>query len=421
GILRTAGFWQAQVLWFTGYSPRYAFTFLVNLAELAGTAIVPLLPATALLVSVLALAWALRQFGVHLGRLPGWAAALLLAEVGVLATLQTAPDLGQSLYWQTGMLTYLLPLILATFLVGWIARAARRPSAGAPALVVATVVSYVAGGLSETYLIPQNVALTLALAVCLACSRQDRARRAMAPLAAGLVGGVLSLTTIVLAPATALRVGGSPADLWLASAAAVATAASQGLRLARYYPHVVALCLLLPGLLQAWSGRSATRDAWRHGWRRVLLISGLVAATLPFCYFPSFYAQNGNPPARALIVPGAFMIGYLLWLGYTIAPWLARLNPWLSRLGLATLALVPITAAVPTLAERASAAQYAAQWDALDRDIRAAQAAGARNLTVSPLPRNLGEGWVTTDPRHFFNVCVARYYGLDSIAASSET
>src|SRR6478735_5015775 len=38
GVLRVEGFWRAQMLWYTGYSPRYAFTFLVNLAELAGPA-----------------------------------------------------------------------------------------------------------------------------------------------------------------------------------------------------------------------------------------------------------------------------------------------------------------------------------------------------------------------------------------------
>src|SRR5262249_36704483 len=145
---------------------------------------------------------------------------------------QTAPDLPQSLYWQTGMLTYLLPLILATFLVGWIRRCSgptessqsdSRPSAaagvaetsigmqapdggtgtpgggagraettggthrvdggravpgregsssrsetlgqrrGVVALGVCGLVTFFAGGLSETYLIPQNVALTVVL------------------------------------------------------------------------------------------------------------------------------------------------------------------------------------------------------------------------------------------------------------------
>src|SRR5262249_35484932 len=36
GLLRTDGFVNSQIAWYTAYSPRYAFTFLVNLVELAG-------------------------------------------------------------------------------------------------------------------------------------------------------------------------------------------------------------------------------------------------------------------------------------------------------------------------------------------------------------------------------------------------
>src|SRR3954465_16081183 len=52
GLLRTQGFVDAQVAWYTSYSPRYAFTFLVNLVELAGPPIVPLLPAVAIVTAV---------------------------------------------------------------------------------------------------------------------------------------------------------------------------------------------------------------------------------------------------------------------------------------------------------------------------------------------------------------------------------
>src|SRR5260370_4598014 len=117
GVLRTEGFVAAQVQWYTMYSPRYAFTFVVNVIELAGPAIVPALPIAAIIVWLATLTWTFLQFGIT--SVP----ALLLAELAAVATLQTAPDLPQSLYWQTGMLTYVLPLILATLLLCWIRRA----------------------------------------------------------------------------------------------------------------------------------------------------------------------------------------------------------------------------------------------------------------------------------------------------------
>jgi Family of unknown function (DUF6056) len=429
GILRTEGFWRAQVLWYTGYSPRYAFTFVVNLVELAGPAVVPVLPALAVVTWVATFAWMFRQFDLRFGDVPSALSAVLLAEALALAALQTAPDTGQSLYWQTGMLTYVLPLILATFFVGWVVRAARdAPSVGpggAWPLLVSLGVTYVAGGLSETYLIPQNVALTLAALAVLVFWRGPVGRTALLHLLAGLAGGVLALASILLAPATEARVGGSPADLWLASSASIATAAYQALRLVRYYPFTVLLGLALPALIEALADETSTPPpTWRTP-RAFVLVTACVALTLPFCYFPSFYAQNGNPPARSLIVPGSILIGYLIYVGLVAASLLARASQRLPSVpraaAVVALVLVPLSTAVLTLPDRALAAQYAALWDAEDASIRAARDAGVRDLIVPPLPRNLGEQFVTTDPRHFFNVCVARYYGLDTIAAAAES
>ena len=150
----------------------------------------------------------------------------------------------------------------------------------------------------------------------------------------------------------------------------------------------------------------------------MLLTTAGVAITLPFCYFPSFYAQNGNPPARSLIVPGAILIGYLLFLGLAIPRGMLRQRvPSVARpLALAALALVPISVAVVTLPQQATAARYAALFDAEEQQIHAGRQAGQTDITVPPLPNNLGEDFVTSDRKNWFNVCVARYYDVGSIA-----
>jgi hypothetical protein len=405
GVLRTEGFLAAQVSWYTIYSPRYAFTFIVNVVELAGPAIVPALPIAAILVWLATLTWTLRQFGLKKMH------ALLMAELAALATLQTAPDLPQSLYWQTGMLTYLLPLIMATFLLGWIRRASASGRLSYPALALCALTTFVAGGLSETYLIPQNVALTLALLACAALWYRGAARPVwLAYVTAALAGGMLALVAIVFAPATAIRVSGTPADLWLASSAAIATAAYQVIRLVRFFLLTIVLCLLLPGVLGLKTSKISRRTFG--------LVTAGVAITLPFCYFPSFYAQNGNPPARSLIVPGAILIGYLLFCGYALAAFALRVASPTRVAAAAMLALVPIGVAALTLPDFANAAHHAALWDAEDLQIRAARDAGVADLTVPPLPPYLGENFVGDDRGDWFNTCVARYYGVRSIAAS---
>ena len=394
GVLRTEGFVNANVHYYTNYSPRYSFTFLVNLTELMGPAIVPLLPATAIIVWIAVLTWMFAQFGLNLVR------AFVLAEVFALATLQTAPDLAQSLYWQTGLLTYLLPLVLACFLIGWI----RKGLQTRWALLISGLVTFIAGGLSETYLIPQNVAITLGLVVAVVF----KTRRAH--LAAALAGGVLALLAIILAPATAGRVGGTPADLWLALSASIATCWVQAVRLVRFFPLAILLCVAVPALV----GGARMSPRW------LLIVTACVLITLPFCYFPSFYAQNGNPPTRSLIVPGAIFTGYCMFLGFCLGPWVSVRVP-ISRRGVALLAVavVPLGIAVVTLPDTLSAAQYAAIFDAEDQQIRASANAGASDLTVPPLPQNFGENFVSSDREDWVNQCVARYYGLRSIAAGS--
>jgi hypothetical protein len=271
-------------------------------------------------------------------------------------------------------------------------------------LVISAATTFVAGGLSETYLIPQNVALTPALAVAVAY----RTRRAH--VAAALAGGVLALVVIVAAPAIGPRVQGTPADLWLALSAAVATTAVQMVRLVRFFPFAVLLSLAAPAILG--SGPPRVTRRW------LLLVTAGVLVTLPFCYFPSFFAQNGNPPMRSLIVPGAILTGYVVFLGFALREPASRLLPEPRRgLALAAFAIIPIAVAVTTLPDLPNAARYAALFDAEDQQIRASRDAGDLDPTVQSLPGNLGEEFVGADRDNWFNLCVARYYGLRSIAA----
>lgn len=413
-MLRVDGFVNSQVSWYANYSPRYAFTFLVNVVELAGPPIVPVLPTLAITTAVGVTTWTLMQLRMR------FVAAVVCAEGVVLATLYSAPDLGQSLYWQTGMLTYLLPLVLCTFLIGWIVSAVRHRQVTLWAVAISGLVTFVAGGLSEAYLVPQNVGLTLSALAALGLLRGATRRVLLTHLLAAMAGGVLALLVILVAPATASRVGGSPADLWLALSAAIATAAYQILRLGRYFGPAVALCALVPGALGALAaiGR-AERASVNRTW--FVTVTVLVGVTLPFCYFPSFYAQNGNPPARSLIVPGAMLTGYLLFVGYAIAGvvarWLRSAHRLAPSAAAIVLTLIPLGIAATSLDERAQAAEYAALWDAEDAAIRAGRDAGQTDLTVPRLPIFLGEKFVGPDRRDWFNTCVARYYGVSSIAA----
>jgi hypothetical protein len=83
---------------------------------------------------------------------------------------------------------------------------------------------------------------------------------------------------------------------------------------------------------------------------------------------------------------------------------------------LVLMAILPLVVAGLTLPDVVAESRYAALFDAEDQQIRASRDEGETDLTVPPLPTNLGEGFVTSDPTDWFNGCVARYYGVESIA-----
>jgi hypothetical protein len=119
-------------------------------------------------------------------------------------------------------------------------------------------------------------------------------------------------------------------------------------------------------------------------------------------------------------VPGAILIGYLMFTGYAVAARVHQLVPEPRRLAVAlALALVPISMAVLSLPEQATAAEHAALWDAEDQHIRASRDAGETDLTVPHMAAYLGENFVTPNRGDWFNRCVARYYGVRSIASAS--
>jgi hypothetical protein len=267
------------------------------------------------------------------------------------------------------------------------------------------------------------VAATLAVLVALGVivlgrgREREAARRALPHLVGALAGGVLALVVIVVAPATAYRVAGSPADLWLASTAAIATGAFQVARLVRFFVPLLVLCLVVPGLValgQSENGRAGSR-------RWFVMVTVAIAIVVPFCYFPSFYAQNGNPPARSLIVPGSLLIGYAVYVGVLLSGVLRRAPQaaWVAAMVVAW--LIPLGVAATTAPEIANAAQHATLWDAEDQLIRASRAAGVRDVVVPPQPPYLGQNFVTPDATDWFNLCVARYYDVRSIAATGES
>jgi hypothetical protein len=427
-----SGFAQAQSNLYVNWSGRFTATLFNTLLEVAGISLVPLLAASALLAWVTAATWAIRQ----LGAVYGWRLTVLtsavLATLLVYATLRVTADLPQDVYWQTGLVTYLLPLILATLFLGWLARYGLRDDReiGWPlALGVCFGLGLLAGGSSETFAVAQVAALGLAVVAGLLVA----AGRVRGMLLAGLLGAVLALAIIAVAPGNEVRQASSVRTPLPLAISQTIDFTGGWLRLTFARPHAAELVLLIgiPAVLGAITPQttSATRNA-----RPFVILAGLVVgvvAVLFACMLPAFYALNTNPPGRAQLIPEyvvLFAVGVLAWcVGASLAGPISRLlrKPLaLAATGLLLLGLLvlgPLRSVGDTLGGLPAARNYAASWDQLDQQVRADRLRGVDAVTVQPLPptgsvQNLD--FVGPDRTNWFNQCVAGYYGVGSIAAN---
>jgi hypothetical protein len=427
GQVQAAGFLIAQARLYSGWSGRFSATFLITLLEVVGAVVVPLLPALALAGWAGAATWTVRQVAAAFGRQLTGLAALAVALVLVFATLQTTADVAQDLFWQTGIVTYLWPLVLATVFVGWLVRygGGRVTATG---LVVSFVLALAAGGTSETFAASQVGAIGIAIAGAVLGGARPRRGALLALLGAGLLGALLALAIVALAPGNEVRQeSGSRTPLAIALPQAIEF--TQGwLRLTFARPHAAALLLVVgvPAGLGAASARQ--KSTW-------LVAIGLVVATLLVilaCMLPAYYALGTNPPGRAQIVPEYVLMCSLVvlgWLAGTVAArWLTdwakqRAMRWAAIAGLLVLlALGPLFTAGQVVQQIQTARDYAGKWDQLDGEVRAERERGVQDVTVRPLPstgavQNLE--FIGPNRADWFNECVARYYGVRSIGTEA--
>jgi hypothetical protein len=429
GQVATRGLLGLELTLYEVWSGRFAFTFFVGLAELIGPGATRVLPGLALAAWVAALTWAISRVGLLLGWRRPILDGLVLGELIVFATLSSTVDVGQSLYWQTGMLTYLAPLVAAAVYAGLLLDRVRVGCVGWLLVGVAGALAFVAGGTSETYVAAQTAALGAAIATSHLFA-DARARRVLLRLlVAGLIGSVLAFGIVALAPGNAVRAGGSPAP-------SIGFAVGSALDDARQFVHdfwrfttlSFAVALFGPAALALVSPPAAHG---RGDVARLAVSGGLLVmiglALVVVCLAPSFYALSSPAPGRARIIPQLVLVAVTASAGYASGAMLSAVVPRPRAVrvagGVVVVGLIltgSLLTARRVLAETADAQAYAERWDGIDAQVRAERASGEQDVVVPTLPPTgtiRGMDFVGPDPSDWLNVCVARFYRVRSITA----
>ena len=323
GILKSHGFFGAQKYWFLTWTGRFAFTLAIDSAHVIGPKIASFLPAIVLISLLFALTQAILPL-VSTAIQHRIAISVLLAELIVVSTLATIPSIYQSFYWQTGVITYIFPLIFGTAyvaLLGRIARASRPPGLGL--LLIGGCLTFIAAGFSETFAALQGAALGLALLLSLRTTPGTvLGRHSLAFVFVGLVGATSGAALVLFAPGNAPRIAEevatglatSPPDhAWITVVKHSAHFALDSIGMAcRSLQFIVPAVCLPAALAFSAPGERKQQSSIQNAIARVskrLIPSAMVAVILIVCSFvPAGYVSaymRGNyyPPDRVFVIP----------------------------------------------------------------------------------------------------------------------
>ena len=439
-VVREHGFWQAQLHSYMDSPPysgnRYSLTLFSGIAGAFGPRINGVLPGAMIVLWVGATAIAVRQMAVLAERPLLLAEASLLATFLVFATLYQAPELAQVLYWRSGMLPYLAPLVANTILVGIVLVLARRRSAPAWAYAAIGLLAFSAGGFSETAVALQTGFIAMAYAATWAAHKSGAswASQALKLWGAALGGTALAMMVLIVSP------GNLPRLTKLPTSPDALTILSASLRRAfsfiqdslRGLPVPNAYTFALPALISfshAWRKPNPAPGGTRRALVHLAIVSFATYTLIVLTMAPSAYAQSARPEPRAQVatrfamVMGVAMLGWLV--GRRAWPVLGRGQKAGPALILVTTLLLagfwtyPLHASSKILAETLRFQRWAELWDVRDREIRGAKAQGILKLQVMELDHVIPRvGELSPNPDYWYNNCAETYYGVEEIRAT---
>jgi Family of unknown function (DUF6056) len=440
--VRGRGFWAEQIAYYQQWSGRFTSEAAVTATASLNEAFTRALPAILIACWIAVLMLALKQILPRVHRI----AHLLLALEIVYATIHLTPSPFLSIYWMTGSLNYVLPLILATALLALVVkRNATGRGRGIAIAVSAGIVAFVAGGTSETYVAGQTVALGLAVATA-ATPISTAFRRRLPVLSAGLAGSLAAFGVLAAAPGNAIRSAeilpsaGRPSLLELARLTIHYTRVFFDALVPTHWPALVAVAVLAALLGAQSTARPSIRSA--------VVAAGAVTIgafiTIACAIAPAVYEERNLTPVYGqimLLYVCVCAIATVAWIGgQTSRALVERIRTsgessgQVRGVAIAAAALLagaglvngPISTVATIAREVPAIHAYAAAKDAQAASAETARAEGIASVVVPALPdvTRLGLfshgplGDLTSDPSFWINHDEAVYFGVRAMASA---
>jgi hypothetical protein len=354
-----------------------------------------------------------------------------LSLLVVYFSVMQAPDLYETLYWRAGMTSHFAPLVFIPFFGAFLLKQIGRANERHPSLWVQAacfIIPFVIGGLSEP---PTALMITvLGLAIVAVWWWGDRRfrRSVLTILTWSLLGALIALIVMAVAPANSIRMQTPPPPLPELIFRIINYPIFFIVDTLRTLPTPTLISIAIPAVLFYAKYLPPSEPLSKEARNRLIILMLLVLLLaylfIAASFAPSAYGQS-YPAARARFAGRAIMTSALLMEGALLGALAAQIRiktfqPNYLR-GVAIfvfmiLALYPLRTVWRTFGEVPVYQQRASAWDLRETEIRRLKEEGVQDVIVPFLSaersQDLGD---QTDFR--LNRCAATLYGIRSILA----
>lgn len=423
GAFRSVWYWY--ITWHGGFSASFADALLGFFGESGPSLLIPL----SILVWVLSLTWTISTLLSNRGVARSRSIAVSAAMLVLYGTLINSPTASASIVWWGGLRGYMPPLIIMPLYIGLYDLLSRKDwSVGGRYLwyLLSFAITFFNGGFSENFTPLQLIILAFILTIELYMNRLLFKSPKFYFLCAGILGGILALVLMVMAPGNANRQAfyPPPAPPLEFMFIALKSYLSLWTGLFSDLPKIVTSMAVLAGSMLLGTLFS---DRIKFNFRIWLMVifTGLLFAY--FCYLPAAYGQSTGPSDTSLIIPVYILMLTLVIAGAGCGAALSnttgkqmhrRYILFLSLILFVSLGYSTMAKAQDLRAEITGATVYDQNWAVRDRQIRRARLTGAVNVVVPSIPQ-----WITEEPidnpNFFVNQCMALYYDVETLVSVS--
>jgi hypothetical protein len=435
GYVTRLGFWQAQWFQYTSWSNRFSGMFLLSASDIFGRSMIRYWTSLTILFWVIGLTWALLKIIDLLSLdVPKWT-TIIVAEWTVLFSILLAPQIYQSLFWRIGLITYTIPLVLLSFLIGILVQGYLKLKENSRAwywMAGAGLLAFLGGGLSETYLALQISLLVLVYLLLVINNNKEILRLGSKPVGCALLGAIISLVIVLAAPGNAVRQGALPAHPAIFEFAKMIVSNSFLFIYISMKNNAfqMLLAFIAPMMFIYFAGIRTTLRIKPSSLVLVAFLSPILLYVLTTAVMaPAAFAESSYPDGRVLMDASFLLVVFLVTEGILLGMILSQLHNFagepvpaklqiLSGLIILMMILYPLYDSYRSLRAIPEYRTSATAWDARDNRIKTAVPLGVDQIVETSLaaPGHLVD--LSTDPKYWVNTCMAYFYDIGTITAT---